>query len=240
MKAKKTVVFALLGILLLAVSPTCGVHFGSLPPDVVVEKFITASESLDAEKLASYYLPELRRIFIEGIEYGFQGIKAVSNYGIHTEIISEGKYTAEVFAEWHSRTEYYDGSIEQENPAVYFSLDKRDGDWLISMMDTEDGIVGAYEECEADKDALQIASLAYYHDNGAWLATYAVMIPQYINKMPDSDTGCDWGVSTAAATEGRICYYATAAGAAADACGCKDAAIQCTVGSVIDLNPLSP
>ena len=99
---------------------------------------------------------------------------------------------------------------------------------------------GESEACEADKDSLQIASLAYYHENSSWPSLYTDMIPQYIDKTPDSDGDCDWGISTVAASNGLICYYATAAGAAADACDCTDASFQCTIGSVTDLLPPAP
>ncbi len=105
---------------------------------------------------------------------------------------------------------------------------------------------GESEACEADKDALQIAALSYYHETGGWPASYAVMIPQYIDKVPDSDADSDFGISEVAATNGLICFGASAAVVLAD-CDCLETTdvagtdyIACTVGSVIDLLAPAP
>lgn len=92
--------------------------------------------------------------------------------------------------------------------------------------------------CEADADALRIAALSYYHDNSEWPQEYSDLITLgYIDREAESDDDCDWGVSTDTAnkTEGFICHYATAAGAAADNCKCEDTTKLCNFAAVNDL-----
>lgn len=70
---------------------------------------------------------------------------------------------------------------------------------------------GETEACEADADALQIAALAYYHDNSStWPVGWQMIDGGYIDKAPDSDGDCDWGIGLADdIAKNRICYGAT-------------------------------
>ena len=65
-------------------------------------------------------------------------------------------------------------------------------------------LIGEGEEtgCEANRESLQVASVAYYHDAGAWPRTgaddainYTLLAPDYITDPPESDSDCGWCVS---------------------------------------------
>ena len=103
---------------------------------------------------------------------------------------------------------------------------------------------GEEEACSADADALQIAALAYYHDNSnTWPANGLALISGgYIDKEPDSDTDCGWGIGLLDGdlSKNRICYYADAVSLAAAACDCTDDLPPCETTLPANFIELSP
>ena len=122
-------------LLLLAAFPACGTHTVQEPvkgPVTVVEEYIAASQNLDPEQMASYWVPERRDFLVPTFEDSLEHVVSIVNLNVHTELISETGHTAKVFAEWSYRTELDDGIVTEEETALYFNLEKRDNEWLIS------------------------------------------------------------------------------------------------------------
>ena len=170
-----------------------------------MESFILAAKSLSPEEMARYCVPEKRRDVISDLQYTLGAVTLVSNYDIHTELISETEYTAEVFAEWYSRleTEFFDEGDVALCRMGDFGLDKRNGEWLIAAFETQDN--------KTDLGALQGAVNAFYYGAGGefptatggagdidWSASDGAghtFVPYYILSIPDSDSACDWHVT---------------------------------------------
>jgi len=97
---------------------------------------------------------------------------------------------------------------------------------------------GETEACNADQKSLELASYVWHTEEGTpaqeW-PTGADLIPEYIDEAPDTDTDCDWGISTAAANEGAVVYGAVPVSYTAGDCPCEDDHTAAVAGSVIVL-----
>jgi len=180
----------------------------------VVESFILAANSLDLEEMARYCVPEKRRDIISELQTPeLRYVTSVSNHDIHTELVSETEYTAEVHAEWIAQAECntppelelfypHDGGVPLCRMGE-FGLDKRNGEWFITVFETQDN--------QTDRWALQSAVYAFYYEAGKVLPTadggagdidwYAsdgagqTFIGGYLQSIPDSDPACDWHIT---------------------------------------------
>lgn len=122
-------------LLLLAAFPACGAHTVKEPikgPVAVVEEYIDASQNLDPEQMASYWIPERHEFIVPIFEDSLEHVISIVNLNVHTELISETGHTAKVFAEWSYRTELDDDTVTEEEAALYFNLEKKGNEWLIS------------------------------------------------------------------------------------------------------------
>lgn len=119
-------------LLLLAAFPACGANSIEGPgPVAVVEDYINASQNLDPEQMADYWVPEARERLVPIFEDSLEHVISISNLSVHTELVSKTEHTAKVLAEWSYRTELDDGTVTEKETALYFSLEKRDGEWFI-------------------------------------------------------------------------------------------------------------
>lgn len=86
------------------------------------------------------------------------------------------------------------------------------------------GFIGRGESaaCEADENAIQTSVYSYYYENaGSWPTTgggagadidFTLLVPDYLNETPGSDTGCTWGLDDGGevCTKGATCGCGTA------------------------------
>ncbi|MFC2039508.1 hypothetical protein ACFLST_01825 [Chloroflexota bacterium] len=122
-------------LLLLAAFPACGANTDKEPvkgPVEVVKEYIAASQNLDPEQMASYWIPEKHEVLVPSFADSVEHVVSIVNLNVRTELTSEKEHTAIVFAKWSYRTELDDGTVTEKEASLYFNLEKRDNRWLIA------------------------------------------------------------------------------------------------------------
>ena len=68
-------------------------------------------------------------------------------------------------------------------------------------------------QCEADRDAVQVALDAYHDDTGEWPTAdggpgdieWDKLVPGFLVEIPSTDSKCDWQVNSD--PEGQVCLW---------------------------------
>ena len=107
----------------------CGGGSESSPEDTV-RGALQAMEDLDAKKMASYFVEDVREQIEEGMGYAFGLIDEVSIYNIETRVVSESEDRATVEMAFDGDVTVF-GQTETEHTEDTVSLVKVNGKWLI-------------------------------------------------------------------------------------------------------------
>jgi hypothetical protein len=102
---------------------------GSGPEDAV-RGALKAMEDLDGEKMASYFIEDVREELAEGMEFAFALIDEVKIYNIETRVVSESGDRATVEMAFDGDVTVF-GQTETEHTEDTVDLVKMDGKWLI-------------------------------------------------------------------------------------------------------------
>jgi hypothetical protein len=125
-------VFLVLGLVALLVSTVLGCGGGSGPEDTVRNAF-KAMAAMDAEKMATYFVEDVREDVELGMEFAFAMLDKIKITNLKTTVASQTDDEATVEFEFDLETTAFD-ETEEEHVEDSIDLVKENGKWLISEL----------------------------------------------------------------------------------------------------------
>lgn len=121
---------AVLAVMLLLGGSLAACGGGGSGPEDTVRGALKAMEDLDGEKMASYFVEDMREELEAGMEFSFAMIDEIRISNLETRVVSESGDSATVEMEFDFEVTAF-GETETEHMEDTAELVKVDGKWLI-------------------------------------------------------------------------------------------------------------
>jgi len=121
---------AVLAVMLLLGGSLAACGGGGSGPEDAVRGALKAMEDLDGEKMASYFVEDMREDLEDGMEFFFAMIEEIRISNIETRLVSESGDSATVDMEFDFEVTAFD-ETETEHMEDTSELVKVNGKWLI-------------------------------------------------------------------------------------------------------------
>lgn len=121
---------AVLAVMLLLGGSLAACGGGGSGPEDTVRGALKAMEDLDGEKMASYFVEDMREELEAGMEFSFAMIDEIRISNLETRVVSESGDSATVEMEFDFEVTAF-GETETEHMEDTADLVKVDGKWLI-------------------------------------------------------------------------------------------------------------